>query len=152
MKIKLFVFLMSAGLVLPACAQKLTLVESSKLIYGGGEKDAPQGVHYRLKIVAPAGHREFKAERLAIGSACYAVSAMVESIKKSNDMYSAGDTLIVSLSITEGRTFRLNDCDLKATKSNEGRFRYSIAGKVNHLDIAQFSLRKEEENEEEQGR
>jgi hypothetical protein len=119
---------------------KVKIIDAKALPFSGGGYRAPTGTTYTIRMVAPAGHKDFKALGLGVGAFCLPASIRIEEIGRPVEVFFRGDTISIVATYIKDAPLPMTPCDYEPAKGKEGKLGLLMNGKELTLDIEKFAL------------
>ena len=119
---------------------KVKIIEAKALPFSGGGYRAPTGTTYTIRLVAPAGHKDFKALGLGVGSVCLPAGIRIEEIGRPVEVFFTGDTISIVATYIKDAPQPMNPCNYEPNKGKQGKLALLLNGKEVLVDIEKFGL------------
>ena len=130
-----FLFSFSNPFLVPGSVRVL---EANAIPYTGGGYRAPTGTGYSIKIIAPAGHKNFKPLGLGLGTMCLPLSIKGGMPNQPAQIFFKGDTLELFASHISGEPLPSSPCTFLPRKGKEGVLGLMVEGRAVIVDIDHF--------------
>lgn len=116
------------------------ILEAKALPFSGGGYRAPTGTTYNIRMVAPAGHKDFKVLGLGVGKICLPAGIRIEEVGRPVEVFFKGDTINIVATYVKDAPLPMNPCQLEPNKGKEGKLGILMNGKEVFVDILKFAL------------
>lgn len=117
---------------------RIKIIEAKALPFSGGGFRAPTGTTYTIRMVAPAGHKDFKALGLGVGSVCLPAGIRIEEIGRPVEVFFAGDTISIVATYIKDAPQPSIPCKYEPGKGKQGKLGLLLNGKEVLVDIDNF--------------